>query len=883
VASRLSSLLVRDGLVGVKRMEKAFQRQVIYGGSLDTILLEMNVLSEERLTQYLALSSGLPPATREESNVFDPEAVARVTRELAAKHRIVPLIVHDDALRVLVCDPVDMALLEDLADVIDFALQPLIVPEYRWHVVFHRTYGDTPPARFSTLARQADAGPQTAPVGRARSVIVEDGDHIVVDVRTPGEAAAAIASGDMDDRTVRVAPLHDDSDVPQLPRTPTRHGFAPGPSRVAAIDSTPSPDLGRTPTPVPGLPSLARTLTPPAGIQRLPTPATGVPITGRTATPGAGVPTVPALGPTLSRPMPTPTPVRPSRSTLPGVVPAPTAPPPPRSTRAPTAPTVLVPDPNPITAQEARAILAVAEDRDTIFVTLLRAIRYRTRWAGLLTVQGGAAIGRLALAESGVDTASVTTVLIPLDVVTPFRTAVTLKRPYVGTVLSGDPGIDAMVLRMGGAIPPAAAVLPIVLRDRVVALAIGHRLVDDLVAADVAEILPLAGLAAEAVSRLIVRHKSAGYRTPDDASPLAVEDVATKRITRSQEEQWAAVDGPPPPEDSAVVASELASDESGPEVSISAEPAEPARPIGELLDAIETGDESALLDELIDETFDRLGETLPAIAERFPGVLRVGRYQVSGRRLRAAQYGGLLELVVRIGPPAAELLIARMAAADRDVRFYATVCVAELRPRNAVHALVERLFDADYGVRECAVEALAGYPLRDLDEALASARSAVRAGDIERVVAATTAIAELADVGAIPDLIAALDIDGKHADLARRTLVLLTKQDLGPSPRKWRKWWDDNRRRHRIEWLIDGLLGKEADLRQAAIDELRRLTGEYFGYHHDLGKKEREASVLRWNHWWLDSGRRRFSREAVPDPANERDRATGQTPAIRDT
>jgi hypothetical protein len=63
--ARLSSLLVRDGLVGVKRMEKAFQRQVIYGGSLDTILLEMNLVTEERLTQYLALASGLPPAARE--------------------------------------------------------------------------------------------------------------------------------------------------------------------------------------------------------------------------------------------------------------------------------------------------------------------------------------------------------------------------------------------------------------------------------------------------------------------------------------------------------------------------------------------------------------------------------------------------------------------------------------------------------------------------------------------------------------------------------------------------------------------------------------------------------------------------------------------------
>ena len=50
--SRLSSLLVRDGLVGVKRMEKAFQRQVIYGGSLDTILLEMTLVPEDRMSAH---------------------------------------------------------------------------------------------------------------------------------------------------------------------------------------------------------------------------------------------------------------------------------------------------------------------------------------------------------------------------------------------------------------------------------------------------------------------------------------------------------------------------------------------------------------------------------------------------------------------------------------------------------------------------------------------------------------------------------------------------------------------------------------------------------------------------------------------------------------
>ena len=171
--SRLSSLLVRDGLVGVKRMEKAFQRQVIYGGSLDTILLEMALVPEERLTQYLSLSSGLPPATRDETNVFDADAVRRLPEDVAHQFRVAPLCVDGDALRVLVSDPVDMSSLEELADAIDVPIQPLIVPEYRWHVVYARAYGVSAPARYTTLAKQVDAQPPTLPVGKPRTVIVD--------------------------------------------------------------------------------------------------------------------------------------------------------------------------------------------------------------------------------------------------------------------------------------------------------------------------------------------------------------------------------------------------------------------------------------------------------------------------------------------------------------------------------------------------------------------------------------------------------------------------------------------------------------------------------------------------------------------------------------
>jgi hypothetical protein len=100
-------------------MEKAFQRQVIYGGSLDTILLEMNLVPEERLTQYLALASGLPPAARDEGGAIEPSALALITAEIAAQFARVPLSIDGDALRVLVCSPLEISELEDLADLLD--------------------------------------------------------------------------------------------------------------------------------------------------------------------------------------------------------------------------------------------------------------------------------------------------------------------------------------------------------------------------------------------------------------------------------------------------------------------------------------------------------------------------------------------------------------------------------------------------------------------------------------------------------------------------------------------------------------------------------------------------------------------------------------------
>ncbi len=513
--SRLSSLLVRDGLVGVKRMEKAFQRQVIYGGTLDTILLEMSLVPEERLTQYLALASGLPPAARDEGSVVQPAAVELVSRELAEKYRAVPLaIAHTaspsggadgEALRVLVCAPLEMSELEDFADLLDRPLQPLITPEYRWHLVYAAAYALDPPARFTTLARALDVDAPTAPVGRGTSVIVDErapAPAAVAAAAAPAVPAAAVAPAApvaSAEPVAAPAPEPPANAVPSL--APIAHDDIT--LKMAAVD-LPEPDDG-------GRRHRATML--------------GVAPNRAVTEPSAETPAEPGLPFALTMVEPTASrraaavPIRRIKKLL----------------RAESPPVEELGKDSPLPIVRARELLAIAGDRDVAFLTLLRAARSRARYAGLLTVQGGAAIGRVALAESGIDTAGIASVSIALDAPSPFRTVVTNQQPHVGPITSGDPAIDQMTRRFGGTTPTSALLLPIVLRGRTVAIVVAHRLIHDIKLVDITELLPLASATSDALSRLIVKHKAAGYRAPDASAPVVAieaDQIDTKNVTR---------------------------------------------------------------------------------------------------------------------------------------------------------------------------------------------------------------------------------------------------------------------------------------------------------------------------------------------------------------
>ncbi|MEP6655480.1 MAG: hypothetical protein ABJA82_19095, partial [Myxococcales bacterium] len=124
--------------------------------------------------------------------------------------------------------------------------------------------------------------------------------------------------------------------------------------------------------------------------------------------------------------------------------------------------------------------------------------------------------------------------------------------------------------------------------------------------------------------------------------------------------------------------------------------------------------------------------------------------------------------------------------------------------------------------------------------------------DAEETISAIDALGELRDGAAIPAMIdrLAASAASEVAEAAHRALVATCARDFGRSRRRWRTWARDHGARPRVEWLIDGLAHKQAAIRTAAIEELRHLTGDSFGYLPSSPKNERDRVLRRFAAWW---------------------------------
>jgi hypothetical protein len=802
MTSRLASLLVQEGLVSAKKMAQAFQRQVIYGGTLDTILLEMDALDEPTLVEAMGRASGLPTAGDLPAKEWLDAAGAKewFPHALSERFRAVPVSLDGNVLRVLVTDPPDRKQMDELGYMLSRSIDAIVVTEHRFAQAVELVYNLPVPARFASLA------------GKLRQRAAENRPAPKV-IQMEAEEPPATSRYVVPERGEPMLTAPPSAPTMQLPAVSALHAAQPVIEKLRAL-------VTDVPMPAPSAP-------------RAPVDDTATP---RMTTRQAGAPIAP-LG---------------QEVTVQSVG-------------------VVGTDASALSLSEAGRRIEAAPDRDAIFETLCRGARSRLQFVGLLMVHGDVAVGRLALGLQWLPREAVAQVSVSLDKPSPFRAAVAGKAPYIGR-LGEEPVGEAALSALGRRPPLPALLLPIVLKERTVALLYGDADGNPIEAELLADLSTAVAAAGRSFQRLILRQKGAEYaKAPPKAAPAGKLNEGGAVKGDGAVGLWRAVTAPAGGESSPTEKMDVARMTSPGFAALSSAVVQtlqdqPTQKLEQPPGAPSLTDIESLIQSVVreDEHAQRSLEALSNLGERaaemvvkhLPGPLRLDRHTLRGPTPPLGDHGPLLAVLARLSRSSLRPLLLRANDQSLEVRYYVTLALGELKEPSVVPVLGQRLFDNDAGVRHVAMQALAKMdPSSELRTLTESLRGELPGPERARQRFSAEALGALRDVPSVPRLIELV----KHPDerivvSARRALVDITKQDFGTSRWRWRGWWDRHRNEPRVEWMLEGLGHAEAEVRLSASEELRALSSEYFGYHFDLPKREREEARRKWVDWWRTHG-----------------------------
>ena len=256
---------------------------------------------------------------------------------------------------------------------------------------------------------------------------------------------------------------------------------------------------------------------------------------------------------------------------------------------------------------------------------------------------------------------------------------------------------------------------------------------------------------------------------------------------------------------------------------------------------------------------------MPAFMAKCPAPLSVEPERLDGDDLpRVADCGPIIRLIASQRRTALPFVLAHVEAPDPESRFWATYLLTELVYPDAIDAAVARAFDDDSRVRRAARAAIHALAEAHPQAVVERLGEFTLAQTVDLRIRAIEALAETRDAGAIHVLLPLLEEPIAEVAAATQTaLIRISRQDFGLDIDKWTAWWDANKGRHRLEWLMDSLMHEHRRLRGLAGEELKWVTKESFGYYDDLPRRERERSQAKFREWWDNIGRVRFSRAST--------------------
>ncbi len=121
----LGELLYQEGLITRERLELALKQQAVEGRTLKDILVSNNWVNPKDLAAILSVHFNLPYIDLQRHKI-QPKALQLIPETIARKHNLIPLDVIRDALVVVMADPENVHIIQDLQAHIKMKIEPAI-------------------------------------------------------------------------------------------------------------------------------------------------------------------------------------------------------------------------------------------------------------------------------------------------------------------------------------------------------------------------------------------------------------------------------------------------------------------------------------------------------------------------------------------------------------------------------------------------------------------------------------------------------------------------------------------------------------------------------------------------------------------------------------
>jgi type IV pilus assembly protein PilB len=147
---RLGAVLLERGYVTDEALQEAIQRHGAVGGRLADVLVDIGVISEQRIARAVEESIGVPLVTLPRVDVMQ-DALAKVPADLAQDVGALPFALEGERLRVAFVDPLDALAIEEIEDASGCLVEPYqaLRKELTWSLAtYYPELGLDPPSDF---------------------------------------------------------------------------------------------------------------------------------------------------------------------------------------------------------------------------------------------------------------------------------------------------------------------------------------------------------------------------------------------------------------------------------------------------------------------------------------------------------------------------------------------------------------------------------------------------------------------------------------------------------------------------------------------------------------------------------------------------------------